>query len=96
MLTGRIREIHAESRVTYGRPRVHAALQAEGSGAQMERFTIPIRTLNTLQSSSGSGARREAVPEGRRAAVDGFARGTASTMPCVLGSFAALECEIIE
>ncbi|WP_423816165.1 transposase [Salinibacter ruber] len=64
MLTGRIREIHAESRVTYGRPRVHAALQAEGSGAQMERFTIPIRTLNTLQSSSGSGARRKAC--GRR------------------------------
>jgi putative transposase len=30
MLTDRIREIHAESRGTYGRPRVHAALQAEG------------------------------------------------------------------
>ena len=30
MLTDRIREIHAESRRTYGRPRVHATLQAEG------------------------------------------------------------------
>jgi putative transposase len=30
MLTDRIREIHAESRGTYGRPRIHAALQAEG------------------------------------------------------------------
>ncbi|WP_423824651.1 IS3 family transposase [Salinibacter ruber] len=30
MLTGRIREIHAESRGTYGRPRVHAALHTAG------------------------------------------------------------------
>ena len=30
MLTDRIRQIHAESGGTYGRPRVHAALQAEG------------------------------------------------------------------
>ena len=30
MLTKRIRQIHENSRGTYGSPRVHAALQAEG------------------------------------------------------------------
>jgi len=37
MLTDRIRQIHAESRGTYGRPRVHAALQAEGIHIGEER-----------------------------------------------------------
>jgi putative transposase len=37
MLTDRIKQIHADSRGTYGRPRVHAALQAEGIRIGKER-----------------------------------------------------------
>ena len=37
MLTDRIKQIHAESRGTYGRPRVRAALQAEGIHVGKER-----------------------------------------------------------
>ena len=38
MLTDRIREIHAESRDTYGRPRVHAALQNKGISVGSNRI----------------------------------------------------------
>jgi putative transposase len=37
MLTEKIRQIHKKSRGTYGRPRIHAALQAEGIGVGKDR-----------------------------------------------------------
>jgi putative transposase len=42
-LLGRIRAIHAESRGTYGVPRVHAALRAEGIGVGRKRVARLMR-----------------------------------------------------
>lgn len=70
MLTEKIRQIHDESRGTYGSPRVHAALQAEGYAAGENRVArlmkeAGLRGISRRKrpSTTVQGGRSHAIPD---------------------------------
>ncbi len=69
-LLGRIREIHAVSRRTYGAPRIHAELAAEGTAVGRKRIARLMRGANLAGVSRRKGPRTTRRREAARPAPD--------------------------
>jgi putative transposase len=69
-LLGRIREIHAASRRTYGAPRIHAELVAEGAAVGRKRVARLMRGANLAGVSRRKAPRTTQRREGDRPAPD--------------------------
>ena len=80
-LTGRIRAIHARSRGTYGMPRIHAELSAEGVQVGPKRVARLMRAAGLQGISRRKRAHTTVRREDRRPAPDLVARNFTATAP---------------
>ena len=70
-LTRRIRTIHAGSHGTYGAPRVHAELKADGLPVGRKRIARLMRTGAALERRNKGDSRQDEKPALRGAVPDG-------------------------
>ena len=83
-LTRRIRPIHAASRATYGAPRIHAELRADGVPIARKRVARLMRTAGVVGVSRRRSVRTTRLDPAHRPATDLVRRNFAVTAPSQL------------